>query len=211
MQNGCTRLVRRRGVVTIRADVNYEFPRDFAAFRHAYKQVLLHSLMSGRIVLPVNGVVEKEFLFKAPGVAGFKRHAIWLAPLPLPSLINMTPWQIWHLGAMHVIIGASSIGHTRVRIEPPARSSGDVVGFVLSYVGHQEAVYETWAAAERSGGPYPAAVNLLFCGNPISEGAVANPLTIPTSRMSGKQSEFIEEMKTSCVLRLFNASEFGFK
>ena len=156
------------------------------------------------MILPVNGLAQNAFLYKVPRAAGYKRRAIWLGPLPLPDLMGLTPWQIWQLGIVHVIIGASSIGHTRLRIEPPMSVSGDVVGLVLSYVGHQEAVYETWAAAERSNGPYPAAVNLLFCGSPLSEGREENPMTISLERFSAKQAEFIQEMQLSCVPPLFH-------
>ena len=192
------------GVVTIKRDVNYEFPEDFAAFRHAYKHILLHSLLSSRIHVRVNGIASEGHLYKMPGAAGYKRHAIWVAPLPLPKVDGMTPWQIWKLGAVHVIMGASSVGHTRLHIQPPTKVSGDVVGLILNYVGHQEAVYESWSAAQRFGGPYPVAVDIVFGGRSVSEGSLRNPLSIPHDALSSAQAEFLCDIECSCVPRLFH-------
>ena len=68
--------------------------------------------------LRVNAQADGEFLWKVEGAEGYKRHAIWLAPLPLPDGTKMTPWQIWRQGRVHVLLGASSTGHTRLRIQP---------------------------------------------------------------------------------------------
>ena len=86
----------------------------------------------------------------------------------------MTAWQIWQLGSVHVVMGASSTGHTRLQIQPPPDVSGDVVGLILNYVGHQEAVFESWNTAGRVGGPYPAAVEMLFGGMSASEERLQN-------------------------------------
>ena len=92
---------------------------------------MLHTLLGGKILHYFNAVADEEFLHRAPGLAGHKRHAIWITPLPLPDVRRWSAARIWKLGRMHMIVGASSIGHTRLRVAPAPAVRGDVVGLVL--------------------------------------------------------------------------------
>ena len=122
------------GIVIIREDINYELPRDFSVFRHTYKHLCMHKLISSRAEFQVNGVADGEFLYKIPGPDDYKRHAIWLVPLPLPPDVHKwSASDIWCLGKVHVITGASSVGHACSHIQPKVERRSDVVGddFVL--------------------------------------------------------------------------------
>ena len=61
----------------------------------------------------VTGVADGECLYTVPGAAGYKGHAFGLAALPLPDTSRMSPWEIWQQGRVHVVMGTSSVGHTR--------------------------------------------------------------------------------------------------
>ena len=151
------------------------------------------------MLLPVESFCSKLLVLRATNVTQFG----WPS-YRFHSFCGLTAWEIWRLGTVHVIMGASSVGYTRLHIQPPIETPGDVVGLILDHVGRQEAVYETFATAERSGGPYPAAVDMLFCGKASSEGALQDPPSISRPGFSLAQNTFLGEIKVSCVPRLFH-------
>ncbi len=140
---------------------------DFSIFRHAAKHDLLSELMACQPLARLQGFVSgAEFTRSTPGSTGFKRHAVWVAPLPLNNFESS--WDVWEQGGLHLITGASSTGHTRLKLDPAFDYDGFAVALVLPYVGNWEAMYESWCHAERKGPPYPEALEILFGGEALS-------------------------------------------
>ena len=155
------------GVLSVSHRGVYNFGQDFSIFRHAAKHDLLSELMMCQPLARLQGVVSgEEFTRSTAGSKGFKRHAAWVVPLPLAKFESN--WDVWEQGGLHLITGSSSTGHTRLKLDPKCEFEGEAVALVLPYVGHWEAMYESWCHSERNGPPYPEALEILFGGEALS-------------------------------------------
>jgi len=115
------------GILNFPASQVIPLPQLFAVLRHDAKPKLMQTLMARcpeeRVKVWVDETDATQLYRMTPGKLGYKRHAVWLVP---NNFINGQPLDIWKQGSIHVVISASSAGHTRLRIDPPSVWPGEL-------------------------------------------------------------------------------------
>ncbi len=130
---------------------------------HAAKQLMMHAILNCEPECRLNGCTRGSHFFRTePGAQGYKLHAIWIIERPATGRYPQNLKALWGQGSLHLIVSATRSGFTRLRLDPAPNFEKEAAALVLCYVGDWEAMYESWNASERKGGPWPVALEALF-------------------------------------------------
>ena len=153
------------GVINISTTQEYTLPEVFTLLRHSFHATIMAALRSCKPICRLKGMTDEHFFWRAcPGKDGYKRHILWVVPTPVAAT-HGDPLQLWQQGSLHLILGSSCSGFTRMRLDPAPAFAGEAAGLVLDYGGKWEAIYESWCSAERdikAGGDPPLALEAFF-------------------------------------------------